>query len=243
MAESTCVVCATSFVLPERGAGRLRTVCSKACQYKRDYRSCDADRRRERNREYNRRWRIENPEKYRAQRSRNVEPPGASKARRERRLRENPEAVREADRRAQRRSKRRSAAKRKLGRAAQGSSGRYVWRAGACLICGANFVSWSHARSCSSACSEDLAKERKRHRRREYKRAKHQRHREAILARDGGVCGICGDPVNLEASVPELDAFTIDHIVPRARGGGDEIENLQSAHFYCNSVKGDRVAA
>lgn len=193
MAESTCVVCATSFVLPE-GRGRPRTVCSKACQYKRDYRSCDPDRRRERNREYNRRWKIENPEKYRAQRARNVE---------------DPEAVRSRSRR----NNRRTSARRRLERSARGTSGSYVWRSGPCAVCGTNFVHPSHTRTCSTGCSKALAADRKSER----QRAKYQRHREAIIARDGGVCGICGDPVNLEASVPDLDAFTIDHIVPRAR--------------------------
>ncbi len=33
---------------------------------------------------------------------------------------------------------------------------------------------------------------------------------------------------------------TFDHIRPRAKGGGDEPENLQLAHAACNKRKGDR---
>ncbi|MCY4095714.1 MAG: HNH endonuclease signature motif containing protein [Gammaproteobacteria bacterium] len=34
--------------------------------------------------------------------------------------------------------------------------------------------------------------------------------------------------------------MTIDHIIDRAYGGTDHIENLQLLCGYCNSVKGDR---
>lgn len=54
-----------------------------------------------------------------------------------------------------------------------------------------------------------------------------------VYAHWGGKCGICGDPVSLET-------FTIDHIVPLARGGPHLFSNLQPAHFACNSKKGNR---
>lgn len=61
-----------------------------------------------------------------------------------------------------------------------------------------------------------------------------RRHRAAVLARDGHICGICGDPLD-EADV------TIDHIVPVSRGGSDDPENLQPAHRSCNSRKHARL--
>ena len=65
--------------------------------------------------------------------------------------------------------------------------------------------------------------------------------RHAIYERDGWTCRICGDPVNRDAKVPELDAPTIDHVVPLARGGAHAPENWQTAHFYCNSDKRDQL--
>jgi 5-methylcytosine-specific restriction endonuclease McrA len=54
--------------------------------------------------------------------------------------------------------------------------------------------------------------------------------RRALFARDGGRCVYCGRP-----------AATIDHVVPRSRGGRHEWENVVSACSRCNHVKGDRV--
>jgi 5-methylcytosine-specific restriction endonuclease McrA len=55
--------------------------------------------------------------------------------------------------------------------------------------------------------------------------------RDAVLERDGHVCGICN------ASVGSEDV-SIDHIIPAASGGTDELDNLQVAHLVCNSRKG-----
>ena len=54
--------------------------------------------------------------------------------------------------------------------------------------------------------------------------------RRALFARDGGRCVYCGRP-----------AATIDHVVPRSRGGRHEWENVVSACSRCNHVKGDRA--
>ena len=58
--------------------------------------------------------------------------------------------------------------------------------------------------------------------------------RERIVARDGMVCGICGEPI---ASWAVLE---IDHIIPVAKGGTSEADNLQTAHKACNRSKGAR---
>jgi 5-methylcytosine-specific restriction endonuclease McrA len=54
--------------------------------------------------------------------------------------------------------------------------------------------------------------------------------RRAVFARDGGRCVYCGAP-----------ATSIDHVLPRSRGGRHEWDNVVSACHRCNHVKGDRV--
>lgn len=53
--------------------------------------------------------------------------------------------------------------------------------------------------------------------------------RRAVFARDGGRCVYCGAP-----------ATSIDHVVPRSRGGLHTWDNVVSACRRCNHIKGDR---
>ncbi|TPW75571.1 HNH endonuclease [Schumannella soli] len=54
--------------------------------------------------------------------------------------------------------------------------------------------------------------------------------RRGVLRRDSQRCGYCG-----------LSASTIDHVMPRSRGGADSWENLVACCLKCNNVKGDRT--
>ncbi len=58
-----------------------------------------------------------------------------------------------------------------------------------------------------------------------------QKLREDVLQRDGWVCRYCGGA-----------AKTVDHVIPKARGGTDDLRNLVAACLRCNSVKGARVS-
>lgn len=65
---------------------------------------------------------------------------------------------------------------------------------------------------------------------------------EEIAARDEFRCGICSGEVDMTLRVPNRQAPTIDHVIPISAGGADIPENVQLAHFACNSRKGARVA-
>lgn len=56
--------------------------------------------------------------------------------------------------------------------------------------------------------------------------------RRAIYNRNKGRCAICGDFV-------PYGEFTIDHITPLAKGGTNDLENLQCACKVCNIIKQD----
>lgn len=58
-----------------------------------------------------------------------------------------------------------------------------------------------------------------------------QSEREIIYNRSEGRCGICG------RFVP-YGEFTVDHIVPLAKGGKNDFDNLQCACKSCNQLKG-----
>jgi 5-methylcytosine-specific restriction endonuclease McrA len=57
------------------------------------------------------------------------------------------------------------------------------------------------------------------------------------------MCGICELPVGRDAKWPDPGAPTLDHVVPMSQGGGHTLANVQLAHFYCNTVKGNRLEA
>jgi 5-methylcytosine-specific restriction endonuclease McrA len=56
--------------------------------------------------------------------------------------------------------------------------------------------------------------------------------RRAVFARDGGRCIYCNAP-----------ATSLDHVVPRSRGGEHVWENVVSACRRCNHLKADRSVA
>lgn len=60
----------------------------------------------------------------------------------------------------------------------------------------------------------------------------------AIYKRDGGLCQLCGLPVQ-RGSFEQV----LDHRIPVSIGGGHTADNLQLAHRQCNGWKGNDVQA
>jgi len=65
-------------------------------------------------------------------------------------------------------------------------------------------------------------------------RRNHSVSRKGIIFRDGSTCQYC---------LKKLPAkeLTLDHVVPRSRGGGSSWENLVASCCPCNNRKGDRT--
>lgn len=57
----------------------------------------------------------------------------------------------------------------------------------------------------------------------------------------GGICRLCGLKVDyqINRAINRNLWPTIDHIVPRSKGGNHDLSNLQIAHYWCNNQRGD----
>lgn len=55
-----------------------------------------------------------------------------------------------------------------------------------------------------------------------------------IFERDAGVCYLCGQAL-------DVSDVEIDHVIPLARGGTNDLDNLRVVHPSCNRAKGDRL--
>jgi hypothetical protein len=62
-----------------------------------------------------------------------------------------------------------------------------------------------------------------------------------IFERDNWICGICGEPVDMELVGKNPMAKSLDHIIPLSRGGSHTVDNVQLAHFSCNMRKGNAI--
>ena len=62
-----------------------------------------------------------------------------------------------------------------------------------------------------------------------------------LAGRDGQQCWLCGNDVDPSAPRGSGWAGSVDHVVPRARGGGNEPGNLRLAHRSCNSRRGSHL--
>lgn len=82
--------------------------------------------------------------------------------------------------------------------------------------------------------------------RRHYERRTWQKSGERVTIaglrqRDGDVCGICGEPIDFTLSGRHPMGRSVDHVLPRAKGGAHTWANCQLAHLRCNLSKGARV--
>lgn len=67
----------------------------------------------------------------------------------------------------------------------------------------------------------------------------YQKHRPTVLKRDDYICHLCRLPTDPNANPLDDTYPVLDHDDPQADGGSDEIDNLQTAHRWCNWVKLD----
>ena len=56
-----------------------------------------------------------------------------------------------------------------------------------------------------------------------------------LLWKYGNRCAICGKKIR------NFSDLTVDHIIPRAKGGKNVLSNCQLAHKSCNASKNDKM--
>jgi hypothetical protein len=114
------------------------------------------------------------------------------------------------------------------------------WYCGMCRRCNKSFVT---KQSMKVYCSRYCAKKDARSRRRARQVNAYIEHVwfYRVMERDNWTCHLCDQPIDRTAQVPQLYAATLDHVIPLALGGEHSMNNIRSAHFICNSIKGDRV--
>lgn len=100
------------------------------------------------------------------------------------------------------------------------------------------------------ALSEDERKERARVRDERKRRARRARlagvpsepYTTGLIAeRDGFVCSLCGQPVDVSLKFPDPMSASVDHVLPISKGGDDTLSNVALAHLGCNSRKSNKV--
>src|SRR5690606_29241704 len=63
------------------------------------------------------------------------------------------------------------------------------------------------------------------------------RKRELLRKLYGDNCWLCGKPMKFD-NPRRITGATLDHVLPRSRGGRNGIENLRLAHKCCNEKRG-----
>jgi len=119
-----------------------------------------------------------------------------------------------------------------------------VWTCGWCKSDLVVPISYTGSRAYHNHCRIEARQEQNRRKSAKRRGAKWARgrtfHRE-IAERDNFVCHICDGFVDM--SLPRTHRFgaTVDHVVPLAKGGTDEPDNLKLAHWVCNIRKSDKL--
>jgi len=108
-----------------------------------------------------------------------------------------------------------------------------------CRLCGHVFVSvYLTQIYCSRRCAERYRKTIDKVDRLKYRELRRSQGFKAKLYwKSNGQCGICHKHIDLNKAYPDLESFSVDHIIPLSKGGSENQDNLQAAHLSCNISK------
>ena len=113
-----------------------------------------------------------------------------------------------------------------------------------CAVCG----EWFTAKQttyicCSPECSKKRDNAQHDHRNSRNGKPDYSITLSRLYRRDGGVCKLCGKELSFDIDPQSGDYPSIDHIVPLAKGGLHQWDNVQLACRRCNWEKGDQMSS
>ena len=113
-----------------------------------------------------------------------------------------------------------------------------------CPLCGDTFTFTSYpasGRKFCDSCRRILERDRTRRRRALVESDGADVIDERIVyEKDGGICGICGQHIDLSVRYPHPMSLSLDHIVPISKGGTHKYGNVRVTHLACNCRRGNR---
>ena len=59
---------------------------------------------------------------------------------------------------------------------------------------------------------------------------------DSVVREYGAICHLCGEQINLQ---DVENGLSVDHVIPRSKGGTDSLENLRPSHKRCNFRRQD----
>lgn len=74
-----------------------------------------------------------------------------------------------------------------------------------------------------------------------FKREKKQQRFDALRSRDGDNCWRCYRPMQFDLPRGHDQAPTLEHILPKSKGGTGVLDNLCLCHGRCNRMMGDNT--
>lgn len=69
------------------------------------------------------------------------------------------------------------------------------------------------------------------------------RMRRLVIETYGTTCWLCHQPIDITLPASHPRGLTLDHVLPRSRGGSHTIDNLRPAHRRCNLSRGANLAS
>lgn len=115
-----------------------------------------------------------------------------------------------------------------------------------CCVCGKKCTSMAKQHVyCSRECrdADPTRRSRAATLRKIYKSNRAKVVKRKVYERDKWTCQICKEKLNRDVHWNDPMAPSIDHVIPRAKGGSNHIDNLQAAHRKCNADKKAMITA